>query len=40
MSTMLTELLTRYPGLRIDGQITRTTSSFIAGVESLPVKLG
>ncbi|MGI8335849.1 cytochrome P450 [Actinomadura scrupuli] len=40
MSTMLTELLTRYPRLRLDGQARHTTSSFIAGVESLPVTLG
>ncbi|RAY16925.1 cytochrome P450 [Actinomadura craniellae] len=39
ISTMLTELLTRYPGLRLDGEFRRSTSSFIAGVESLPVTL-
>jgi cytochrome P450 len=39
ISTMLTELLTRYPRLRVDGEIRRITSSFIAGVDFLPVTL-
>ncbi|GAA3209668.1 cytochrome P450 [Actinocorallia longicatena] len=39
ISIMLTELLTRFPRLRIDGDVRRITSSFIAGVEHLPVTL-
>ncbi|OLT23256.1 hypothetical protein BJF79_02000 [Actinomadura sp. CNU-125] len=39
ISTMLTELLTRYPRLSIDGDVSRITSSFIAGIEHLPVTL-
>ena len=39
IATMLTELLTRYPRLRLDGDVRRITSSFIAGVEYLPVTL-
>ncbi|WP_207943015.1 cytochrome P450 [Actinomadura sp. KC345] len=39
ISTMLTELLTRHPRLRIDGDVKRITSSFIAGVDHLPVTL-
>ncbi|GAA2158851.1 cytochrome P450 [Actinomadura napierensis] len=40
ISTMLTELVTRYPRLSIDGDVSRITSSFIAGIEHLPVTLG
>ncbi|TDB95276.1 cytochrome P450 [Actinomadura sp. 7K534] len=40
VSAMLTELLTRYPRLRLDGEAERITSSFIAGVDRLPVALG
>ncbi|MFV2176756.1 cytochrome P450 [Actinomadura sp. LOL_016] len=39
ISTMLTELLTRYPRLSIDGEVSRITSSFISGIERLPVTL-
>jgi len=39
MSTMLGELLTRYPGLTLAGDPQRITSSFIAGIEHLPVHL-
>ena len=37
---MLGELLTHYPRLRIDGEVRRTWSTFIAGVAHLPVALG
>ncbi|MFI0354979.1 cytochrome P450 [Actinomadura sp. 9N407] len=40
ISLMLTELLTRYPRLRLDGEPARITSSFIAGIAHLPVALG
>ncbi|GAB2851319.1 cytochrome P450 [Actinocorallia aurea] len=39
ITEMLGALLRRYPGLRIDGEVKRITSSFIAGVEHLPVTL-
>ena len=39
ISTMLEELLTRYPRLRVDGEVKRITSSFIAGIDHLPVVL-
>jgi len=37
ISVMLRELLTRYPRLRLDGEPERITSSFIAGIDRLPV---
>lgn len=40
ISTMLTELLTRFPDLTIDGEPRRATSTFIAGIERLPVAVG
>lgn len=40
ISTMLTELLTRFPDLRLDGDPTWVGSTFINGVERLPVKTG
>lgn len=39
ISTMLTELLTRFPDLELDGEPTYVGSSFINGVERLPVKV-
>ncbi|MBE1536879.1 cytochrome P450 [Actinomadura algeriensis] len=39
ISAMLTELLTRYPRLSIDGEVSRITSTFISGIEHLPVTL-
>jgi cytochrome P450 len=40
ISTMLTELLTRFPDLQLDGEPTWIGSTFINGVEHLPVKVG
>ncbi len=40
MATMLNELVTRFPYLKIDGEIERTRSTFIAGVNHLPVRMG
>ncbi|MFC5746317.1 cytochrome P450 [Actinomadura rugatobispora] len=40
ISIMLTELLSRYPRLSLDGDARRITSSFIAGIDHLPVSLG
>lgn len=40
MHAMLTELVTRHPSLRVVGEPVRTRSSFIAGLDSLPVHLG
>ncbi|WP_106400893.1 cytochrome P450 [Actinocorallia populi] len=40
ITVMLDELLARYPRLRLDGEVGRITSSFIAGVDRLPVALG
>ena len=40
ISIMLTELLARYPRLRLDGEPRRITSTFIAGIDRLPVALG
>ncbi|GAA0960080.1 cytochrome P450 [Actinocorallia libanotica] len=37
ISVMLGELLARYPRLRLDGEAERITSSFIAGIDHLPV---
>lgn len=39
ISVMLAELLRRHPRLRLDGEPRRITSSFISGVEHLPVAL-
>jgi cytochrome P450 len=39
-STLLRELTTRYPNLRIDGDPVRLPSNFIAGVVELPVDAG
>lgn len=39
ISTMLTELLTRFPDLALDGDPTYVGSTFINGVEHLPVTL-
>jgi len=38
LSTMLEELLVRFPTLRIDGPVERTPSNFINGVRRLPVR--
>jgi len=38
LSTMLGELLGRFPALRIDGPVERTPSNFINGVRRLPVR--
>jgi cytochrome P450 len=40
ISTMLTELLIRFPDLQLDGDPTYVGSTFINGVERLPVKVG
>ncbi len=40
ISTMLTELLVRFQDLTLDGDPTYVGSSFINGVERLPVKVG
>jgi cytochrome P450 len=40
ISTMLTELLVRFPDLHLDGDPTYVGSTFINGVERLPVKVG
>ena len=40
ISTMLTELLARFPDLQLDGDPTYVGSTFINGVEHLPVRLG
>lgn len=40
ISTMLTELLLRFPDLSLDGDPTYVGSTFINGVEALPVKVG
>jgi len=39
LSTMLTELLLRFPDLRLDGEPTWVGSTFINGIEHLPVKV-
>lgn len=40
ISTMLTELLIRFPDLQLDGNPEYVGSTFINGVERLPVKVG
>ena len=40
ISTMLEELLLRYPDLSLDGDPTPVASTFINGIEHLPVKVG
>lgn len=39
ISTMLTELLTRFPAMQLDGEPTWVGSTFIHGIERLPVKV-
>lgn len=39
ISTLLTELLTRFPDMRLDGEPTWVGSTFINGIEHLPVKV-
>jgi hypothetical protein len=40
ISIMLTELLTRFPDMTLDGEPKQVLSTFINGIERLPVKLG
>lgn len=40
ISTMLDELLIRFPNLSLDGDPTPVASTFINGIEHLPVKVG
>jgi cytochrome P450 len=40
ISTMLDELLRRFPNMTLDGDPVRVSSTFINGVERLPVRLG
>jgi hypothetical protein len=37
---MLGHLVTRFPGLSLDGTPTRLASNFINGITALPVSLG
>ncbi len=40
LSAILNELLVRYPRLKIDGDVEWTQSTFISGIDHLPVRLG
>ena len=40
IATMLTELLGRYPNLKLAGEPTRVASTFINGIAALPVTVG
>jgi len=40
IATMLKELATRYPKLALDGDVQRIKSTFIAGVDHLPIRVG